>query len=77
MHRTQIILEDWQHQALQARAAQEGRSMSDLVRELIDKGLQTSSARSALDAVAGIGEDPAAHGRDHDAFLYGAPKKRR
>jgi hypothetical protein len=30
-----------------------------------------------LDAVAGIGEDPAAHGRDHDAFLYGAPKKRR
>jgi plasmid stability protein len=76
MHRTQIILEDWQHQALRARAEQEGRSMSDVVRELITKALKPP-ARSALDAVAGIGEDPAAYGRDHDAFLYGAPKKPR
>lgn len=77
MQRTQIILEDWQHHALRARAEREGRSVSDLVRVLLAKALEMPAERSALDAVAGIGEDSVASGREHDVFLYGPPKQAR
>ena len=32
MHRTQLILDDWQHEALRTRAEREGKSISALVR---------------------------------------------
>lgn len=35
MHRTQILLEPEQHRALAEIAAREGRSISDLVREMV------------------------------------------
>lgn len=77
MHRTQIILEDWQHQALKARAEQEGRSMSDLIRELLSKALsQPQRKRPRVATIEGVGEDPAAYGRDHDELLYGKTDKR-
>lgn len=71
MHRTQIILEDWQYQALRARAEHERRSISDLVREILRSALAQPPQRGRLDEIEGIGEDPAAYGRDHDRFLYG------
>ena len=72
MHRTQIILEDWQYQALRARAEQEGRSISDLVRNIL-RGALTRPARrkNRLNEIEGVGEDATAYGRDHDRFLYG------
>ena len=73
MHRTQLLLEDWQYEALLARAEREGRSMSDLIREILKASL-TPSPRSKLNRLAkieGIGEDAEAYGEDHDRHLYG------
>jgi len=40
LYRTQILLEPEQHQALTEIARQQGRSMSDVVREMITRQLQ-------------------------------------
>ena len=40
MHRTQILLEPKQHRALSELARQEGRSVSDLVREFVQVQLE-------------------------------------
>jgi hypothetical protein len=71
MHRTQIILEEWQYQTLRARAEQEGRSISELVRNLLAKALTQSPPRKGrIKAIEGIGEDRSAYGRAHDRLLY-------
>ena len=72
MHRTQLLLEEWQYETLRARAEREGRSLSALVRELLQNSMPqpvTSSGR--IDKLEGIGEDTGAYGKDHDRFLYG------
>ena len=72
MHRTQIILEDWQYQVLRAKAEREGRSMSDLIREILHTTLsQPSRQQNRLGEIEGVGEDAATYGRDHDQYLYG------
>jgi hypothetical protein len=72
MHRTQIILEEWQYQALRARAEQESRSISDLVREALSTALaQPPERNNRLQEIEGVGEDPTTYGKDHDRFLYG------
>ena len=75
MHRTQLLIEDWQYQALRARAEREGRSLSDLVRELLATALagppQAPAPRRRLAEIEGIGEDSSAYGDDHDRHLYG------
>ncbi len=40
MFRTQILLESEQHQALKEIARREKRSLSDVVREMLEQGLQ-------------------------------------
>jgi metal-responsive CopG/Arc/MetJ family transcriptional regulator len=40
MHRTQILLEQEQHNALTAIAQRENRSLSDLVRDMLQKQLE-------------------------------------
>lgn len=40
MQRTQILFRPDQHEALSERAQREGRSLSDLVRELVDRDLE-------------------------------------
>ena len=40
MHRTQILLETEQHQALTDIARRENRSLSDLVREMLEKQIE-------------------------------------
>ncbi|MBN1240253.1 MAG: hypothetical protein JXB36_17245, partial [Gammaproteobacteria bacterium] len=77
MHRTQILLENWQYQMLRARAEQEGRSISDLVREILRNALSAPpEQKNRLQEIEGIAEDRAASGRDHDRFLYDVEKKR-
>lgn len=71
MHRTQILLEEWQYQALRARAEREGRSLSDLVREILGGALSDRARSRGLADIEGVGEDPGAYGRDHDSLLYG------
>ena len=70
MHRTQILLEQWQYDALRARAEREGRSMSDLIREILHKALNPDKDKRRLTDIEGIGEDTQTTGRKHDQTLY-------
>jgi len=71
-HRTQLLLEPWQYGALKALAEREGISISDLVRRILSRRLRPkSSRRRGLQAMAGIGRDRKASGRNHDRWLYG------
>ena len=79
MQRTQILLDDWQYEALKAQAERQGRSMSELLREMLDSALDQNAGRTGdttLDDIRGIGRDRAARGRDHDEFLYGKHGRR-
>ena len=70
MHRTQLILDDWQHEALRTRAEREGKSISALVREILADYLKPRSRRG-LERIEGIAEGPADLGREHDRYLSG------
>jgi predicted DNA-binding ribbon-helix-helix protein len=72
MHKTHVVLEDWQYEALQTLAEQQHRSISKLVREMFTRYLvgNREIARQRLAALEGIGADAHATGQDHDASLY-------
>jgi hypothetical protein len=72
MHKTHVVLEDWQHEALRTLAVQEHRSISDLVREMLTRYLvgNPEIARQRLAAMEGIGANAHASGQDHNACLY-------
>ncbi len=75
MHRTQLLLEEWQYEALKARAERSGRSLSDVVREILAAHLAPSQpAEDPLFALDSVFDDPGVSGADHDAFLYGSRK---
>lgn len=73
MHRTQLLLEDWQYESLRARAEREGTSLASLVREALAVYLteERTAAERRLAEIEGIGSDGEARGREHDRFLYG------
>jgi hypothetical protein len=72
-HRTQLLLETWQHAALKSLAEREGVSVSDLVRRILSQRLgPLRSGPKKLSTIAGIGRDRQAAGRDHDRWLYGS-----
>jgi hypothetical protein len=78
MHRTQLLLEQWQYEALRVRAERRSISLSELVREILTEHLQPAKKKpSGLYKIEGIGSDGASSAREHDAFLYGKPGKRR
>ena len=72
MHRTQILLDDWQYERMKSLAERDGRSLSSLVRDAVSAFLGRDSTRPAtrLAEIAGIGDDPDTCGRDHDDVLY-------
>lgn len=81
MVRTQIQLTEAQFQALKARAADEGRSMADLIRELVEESLTGSGRprreerrRRALGAIGMLAKGPRDLSRRHDDYLAEAYK---
>lgn len=71
-HRTQILLEDWQYRSLKSLAEQEGVSMAEVLRRIVTGHLERrGSSRGRLQAMAGVGRDKEASGREHDRWLYG------
>lgn len=61
-HRTQLFLEREQHEALDHQARQEGKSISEIVREYVDEGLERSRAEidrrlRVLDELARLSEE--------------------
>ena len=72
MKRAQVILEPWQYDTLKARSEKDGRSFSECVREAITLylGRSPQSDVDPLDAIVGLGNDPAESGRTHDRYVY-------
>lgn len=73
MHTTQLILDDWQYEALNAQAETEQRSIPDIIQEVIARHLAgyPVQTRHRLAEMEGIGTDSEAGGREHDRYLYG------
>lgn len=76
MHRTQITLEDDQYIVLRERARRSKKSMSQIIRELLQRELETGPKRgrgkkSGLSRMTGILQDRNFGGEDHDDALYG------
>lgn len=71
MHRTQLMLEVWQYEALRARAEGAGVSLSEIVRRAVTAYLTPTEplSESPLLALEGIGDDGLG-GRNHDEALY-------
>ncbi len=78
VHRTQILLEKQQYEALKAWSCRADKSLSELVRlagsRLLGGG-EGSGKKLRLSDIRGIGKDPGGlSGRDHDKALYGRPR---
>ena len=78
LYRTQILLEKSQHETLTQIAQEENRSLSELVREMIERELRYRQRRQMLLAArelqADYATDPdltAFSALDIDDFLYG------
>jgi hypothetical protein len=74
MRRTNVVLEEWQYQYLKERAAREGKSLSALLRELIeaaarpsDKSIKDDPIFEIVGMFRGGREDVA---EKHDEYLY-------
>lgn len=84
LYRTQILLEDHQHQQLERLARESGRSMSELVREIMADFLSRTSEEeavrrslAALDALAEIRHQiESEHGVLPTSFLDDMRKER-
>lgn len=78
MRRTQIMLKEEQYHAVRGRARRDGKSMGQVIRDLVDTGLAASSEapgqRRSLKDVKGILRAPESRGRDHDRYLYDGEK---
>ncbi len=77
MHRTQLMLEQWQYEALKASAEQQRVSLSHMVRDILTRHLRpTGGNYDALSRIEGIASDGTSSARDHDAYLYGKRRRR-
>jgi hypothetical protein len=78
MHRAQLIVEEWQYEALRSIAEHEKRSISGVLRDILTRHLQNDRGKpeSRLSTIEGIGADTESTGRDHDAWLY-QPRRRK
>ena len=71
MHRTQVIIEEWQYEYLKNASEEKGKSISELIREMITSSINRETPPEPLSAICGLGEDPDGRGKDHDHLLYG------
>lgn len=69
MYRTQLILEEKHYEFLKKLSEQEKKSISKVLREILDNYSKGSKIFS-LTSISGIAEDAEAYGRDHDKWLY-------
>jgi hypothetical protein len=75
MHRSQILLEEWQYEYLNDKARREGKSISQIVRELITERIETHHGETweddpFFDIIGMASGDGSPVGRDHDKYIY-------
>jgi hypothetical protein len=72
MTRTQVTLEESEYRFLKARAAENGSSLSSVVRGLVRERMQQAAAGAPhVWDVAGMISESTFSGKDHDAVIYG------
>jgi hypothetical protein len=79
MHRTQILLEPWQHEALRSLAERQGISLSAVLRAILTEHLDARRepvGDDALADLAGLVNEPGTSGAEHDAALHGPVRRR-
>ena len=78
MHRTQVMLEEWQMDALRARAEAAGTSMSSVIREILTAHLSERSlvGRDVRASITGIVNGVGGAAVGHDEALYGPIRDR-
>ncbi|MBI3818645.1 MAG: hypothetical protein HY286_08145 [Planctomycetes bacterium] len=79
MHRVQLLLEAWQYEALKSAAARSGKSVSEVVRQIVTKevGVPSGRSRSEFDAISGIVNDAPSVARDHDKYIYVSKRRKK
>lgn len=80
MHRTQVLIPEGDWQALQAIAAQQGKSAGELIRQHVRKlvAKELLPGRKAFEGLIGIIRDVPDASQRIDEFLYGQePNKTR
>ncbi len=74
MKQTNINLEEWQYQQLKELSEKEDKSISQIIRELIDEGLELKEdeiERDPIFEIIGIGKGKGTKvARKHDKILY-------
>jgi hypothetical protein len=75
VHRTQLLIEDWQYDALRLRAERRSISISELVREILSEYLAAKERPVGVYRLEGLGSDGSSSAREHDSFLYGKKRK--
>lgn len=76
MHRAQILIEEWQYQTLRSEADRVGKSVSELIRDMLTDRFRRRRRKDGLDDLDGIVSEPKTTGKDHDLHLYGTRKPR-
>jgi hypothetical protein len=72
MTRTQVTLQEDEYRFLKTQAAENGASLSSVVRGLVRERMREAAAGAPhVWEVAGIVAESDFTGRDHDAVLYG------
>ena len=75
MHRSQILLEEWQYQYLSDKAKREGKSISQLVRELLTEWIESHRAESwegdpFFDIIGMVSSGDGRIAEEHDKYIY-------
>ncbi len=75
LHRTQVLLEDWQYQYLRQLSSQTNRSVSSILREWVAESIQSRTQEPVsqdpfFDIIGMVGGDGTPVGRHHDRYLY-------
>jgi hypothetical protein len=74
MHRTQIYLEEGHYRILLNRARRDGKTISALIREIVDEhfGFGSEKRSDPFDDVIGIGKgDGSRVAENYEEYLYG------
>lgn len=69
MHGTQILLEEKQYEFLKKLAEEKKKSISQILREIIEN-FSKKSAVYSISSISGIADDSEAYGRDHDKQIF-------
>ena len=76
LHRTQVLLEDWQYQYLRQLSSKTNRSVSSILQEWVAESIRSRTQESTwqdpfFDIIGMVSGDGKPVGREHDRYLYG------